>query len=466
MKEYYIQASPLEFLSILDIRMKEEAGEHGTMTVTGYIEDDKEEEYLARLTGEVWEKVEKAGKDGERQILLWGIVTGFSIESGYHQKQMTLQITTGSCLLDREEHLRAYQDSSATYEQIFTRILEGYPEGRALFHSPMGRTEGELILQYHETDWEFLKRLASRRNQFLTAEPARKGAEIAYALPIGRKAAFPEHQKYIMKKELEEYRKKKAGGLLQLREEDCLTCIVSCREHYRIGDYMDVSGRRLYIYRIDSRLAGGEMLHDCYLGTRAGMEVLRIQQAGMAGVSLDAIIRKVKEDKVQVDILEDENRGGETDIWYPYATVYSTPDGTGWYCMPEPGDRVRLTIPGREEGEAFVTSAVHMGTDSADRKDPAVKSFKSKYQKEVRFTPDSIVITNNKGTSIELTDREGIHIVSAHSVLLEASEDITVSSDTGSLIVAGTSSVNFTQGGTGIRLDKGISFTGGELKVQ
>ena len=208
------------------------------------------------------------------------------------------------------------------------------------------------------------------------------------------------------------------------------------------------------------------MLHDCYLGTGAGMEVPRIWRDEMTGASLDAMVTKVKEDKVQVEIIGDENRGQAADIWYPYATVYSTKDGTGWYCMPEPGDLVRLTIPGREEGEAFVISSVHMDTDSADRKDPAVKSFKSKYQKEVRFTPDSIVITNNQGTKIELTDREGVHIVSAHSVLLEAAEDITVSSDTGSLIVAGASSVNLTQGGTGIRLDKGISFNGGELKVQ
>lgn len=466
MKEYYILTEPLAFLSIQDIRMREEIGEHGTLTVTGYIEDEKEEEYLARLTGEVWEKVEKAGMDGERQVLFQGIVTDFSIESGYHQKQMTLQITTGSCLLDREEHLRAWQDSALSYEQIFDQIMEGYQEGKAVFHSPMGKTEGGLILQYHETDWQFLKRLASRKNQFLTAESAGTGARVDYALPQGRRADFPEEGKYTMRKELETYRQKKLRGLFHLKEEDSLICIVRCREHYRIGDYMDVQGRRLYIRRIDSRLEGGEMLHDCYLGTGAGMEVPRIWRDEMTGASLDAMVTKVKEDKVQVEIIGDENRGQAADIWYPYATVYSTKDGTGWYCMPEPGDLVRLTIPGREEGEAFVTSSVHMDTDSADRKDPAVKSFKSKYQKEVRFTPDSIVITNNQGTKIELTDREGVHIVSAHSVLLEAAEDITVSSDTGSLIVAGASSVNLTQGGTGIRLDKGISFNGGELKVQ
>ena len=162
----------------------------------------------------------------------------------------------------------------------------------------------------------------------------------------------------------------------------------------------------------------------------------------------------------------DENREQEINLWYPYATVYSTPDGTGWYCMPEIGDEVRLTIPGREEREAYVTSSVHLGTDSEDRKNPEEKVFKTKYQKEIRFTPDSIMITNNQGNWIKLQDQEGIQIVSSGILSLEASEDITISSDNGSLIAAGTTEVKLKQKGTSIKLDEGISFIGGELKVQ
>ena len=76
------------------------------------------------------------------------------------------------------------------------------------------------------------------------------------------------------------------------------------------------------------------------------------------------------------------------------------------------------------------------------------------------------MITNNKGTRIELTDREGIRIVSGHSIMLEAAEDILLNSDTGSMIIAGDASVNLRQKGTSIQLDKEISFIGGNLKIQ
>ena len=57
-------------------------------------------------------------------------------------------------------------------------------------------------------------------------------------------------------------------------------------------------------------------------------------------------------------------------------------------------------------------------------------------------------------------------MISEHSVVLEAAEDLTISSQSGSLMVAGTSSVSLQQKKTSIQLKKGISFTGGELKVQ
>ncbi len=65
--------------------------------------------------------------------------------------------------MDREEHLRSYQDGFKTYQQIFSEIATGYQESRVSFYSPLGDAEGKLILQYYETDWQFLKRLASRK---------------------------------------------------------------------------------------------------------------------------------------------------------------------------------------------------------------------------------------------------------------------------------------------------------------
>ncbi len=465
MREYNIRTSPVEFLDILELQMDEEVNCHGKVTILGHITDEQEEEYLALLTGKVWEQIQIIDKDGEVRILFSGIVTDFSIIYKNDQKKLMLEVMSGSFLMDEKKHLRSYQNPFMTYEQIFKEIVTGYKEAGISFVESWEEKIGELVLQYYETDWEFLKRVASRKHQFLVPNSHVKGVKLLYALPDGENFVFPEGDKYTVRKNLSGYREKLYQNM-SVSESDCLEYMVECREVHRIGDYTILYGEPFYIYKIHSRYQGGELIHFCHMKKKRGMEVPESYQIEMTGCALSAIVTGVKEDKVQVAIIEDENREQKIAIWYPYATVYSTPDGTGWYCMPELGDLVRLTIPEKIEKDAFVISSVHVETDSVDRKNPEHKVFKSKYQKEVRFTPNAIVITNNQGNRIEMVDEEGIHIVSAHSVVLEAEEDLTITSNTGSVLVAGASSVNFKQKGTSIQLDNDISFVGGNLKIQ
>ncbi|EOS25073.1 hypothetical protein C804_04763 [Lachnospiraceae bacterium A4] len=465
MREHNILTAPVEFLDILELQREEEVNQHGRMVLSGHITDEQEEEYLGLLTGSVWETVRAVGDDGEEKTIFSGIITDFSITEINDHKKMTLEMMTGSSLMDEKKHFRSYQNPMLTYGDIFKMILADYADAALSFSRPCDIAADELVLQYGETDWAFLKRLAGRNHQFLVPDSRIKGTRICISLPQGQPFEIPMGSRYTIKKDLSGYREKRYQGMA-VSEADCIDYIIQSRELYQIGDYTTIYGLKFYISQIHSRYERGELLHTYHLKREKGIEVSEPFNTDLIGCSLSAEVINVKEDKVQVKLIGDENTQQDINIWYPYATVYSTPDGTGWYCMPELGDRVRLVIPQQQEREAFVVSSVHVETNSADRSNPSHKSFKSKYQKEVRFTPDSIVITNNKGTRIELTDREGIHIVSGHSIMLEAAEDILLNSDTGSMIIAGDASVNLRQKGTSIQLDKEISFIGGNLKIQ
>ncbi len=466
MREYTIITEPICFLSILELETKEEINQHGYMRLGGYISDEEEEEYFNLLMGEIWEKVELIGREGEHSILFNGIVTDFCIDQINDQKKLTLTLRSGTWLMEEERHFRSWQDGNMTYEEIFKEVSLPYPKKSLVFNKSYERKTGEMVLQYEETDWSFLKRLASRSHGYLVADSRKEGCRLHYSIPRGKEILFLQEGKYRIKKDLEIYGRKKKNGLFHLTENDCLIYELESRENHRIGDYMMVYGRTFYLYKIEGCYQGGEMCYRYGFMQKKGLDVLAYGDKNYIGLCLKGEVIGVKENQVQVKLIGDENQKQEITFWYPYATVYSTPDGTGWYCMPEVGDQVRLTIPGMEEGEAYVTSSVHLDTDNEERKNPEEKVWKTKYKKEIRFTPDSIVITNNQGNRIELRDEEGIQIVSSGALSLEAAKDITISSDTGSLLAAGDTSVRFKQGGTSIQLDEGISFIGGELKVQ
>ena len=59
---------------------------------------------------------------------------------------------------------------------------------------------------------------------------------------------------------------------------------------------------------------------------------------------------------------------------------------------------------------------------------PDYKSFMNKQGKEVLLKPDSILITNNSGMSIELSDEEGISIISDKKIVFESEEAIELTS--------------------------------------
>ncbi|RAZ94354.1 hypothetical protein DK853_35600, partial [Klebsiella oxytoca] len=79
----------------------------------------------------------------------------------------------------------------------------------------------------------------------------------------------------------------------------------------------------------------------------------------MAGTGLLGRVTAVEGDQVQISLEKDENRENAGHKWFAFSTVYSSPDGTGWYCMPEVGDTVRLSFPSEQPMEGYVSSAVH-----------------------------------------------------------------------------------------------------------
>ncbi len=113
-----------------------------------------------------------------------------------------------------------------------------------------------------------------------------------------------------------------------------------------------------------------------------------------------------------------------------------------------------------QKHESLVISSVHKETDSA-RQNPEHKSFKTKYGKEILFTPDSILITNNQGMMVEMNDAEGITITSDKDIAIQAEGDMTIASGSDSLLVAAENTVQVKQGSTTMTLSDDIYFTDG-----
>ncbi len=468
MREYQIGIEPFEYTAVQDIKITRAVNEHAEASVTVQIRDGREEEYLGMLAGETWVRIiGTGGQDGDagavHTVLFHGIVTDFSFSHDSRGTTMYLALASGTVLMDLEPHFRVFQNENALCASIHEGITGAYPDGRATCtEGGSDRTRG-ILIQYRETDWEFLKRMAAASGRCLVPDALQKGVRYTVGLPEGTGRDIPaDHIRTRL--DMREYMEKTRGGMTWLCTGDMPELVVTDREICRIGDRMSYQGREYHICRIETAYRGGECLHTYHLRRKEALSPLPVSHGSITGCSFDASVTGVQRDRVQVEIAGDEWNARDGKAWFPYATVYSSPDGTGWYCMPEPGDSVRLHVPESEE-DSFVMSAVHRETDAA-RQNPDYKSFKTKYGKEILFTPDSILMTNNQGMMVEMNDSEGIMITSDRDIVVEAKENLTISSNSASLLIAAEDRLQVRQGGTSMTLSGDISFTGGEFRIQ
>lgn len=461
MRAVRLLVEPFEFISYLKIECKKELNQHGVLRITGLIKEEKGQEYMDAASRETWVKFKVISENNEVRRFFTGILTGLWMKKEGQTYTLTIEVMTGSFLLDIKHHVRSFQDSSLRYTEVVRACIKPI-DGSFDMLDKADKAIGKFLLQYKETDWEFMKRLASYMETVLIPEDSLPKPKVYFGyqdITINREV---QADSYYMEQDYEGYEKRCAAGDLNLKPADMVNYIVTTREIYGIGETVRFEGRDLVVGKITSWLEGQELYHEYHLHTKKHGFPVTIYNSDIAGVSLKGTVIAVEKTMVKIQIEEDENKTECGACWFDYATVYSTPDGTGWYCMPEIGDEVRLVMPDHVESHAYVASSVHLGS-SGNRTNPDNKSWKNKQNKEILFTPDALILRNNKGMMVELSDPEGVKIVSDKDIIVQADGDIQIKSQSAGINMSAGSSILMQQGAAKVRIDNDINISGGKI---
>lgn len=132
--------------------------------------------------------------------------------------------------------------------------------------------------------------------------------------------------------------------------------------------------------------------------------------------------------------------------------------------MPEIGDKIRLYFPAEQEKQAYAASAYHEGNASL-RTDPACKFWRNKEGKEIQLSPGKILLTNNNGTYIELSDAEGIKMVSEGTISIRANGTMFLTSTNSSIELSAPEKIKLKQGETEMELGGDLYLSGAQVKL-
>ena len=179
MRAVKLSVEPFEFIHIVELESERGLNRHGVLRLTGLISQEKEKEYLRKAETETWVSVKAVSEQEEEKRFFVGILTGLRIRKENQVSFLTLELETGSCLLDLKPHIRSFQDAGFRYNDIIGICMEA-AGGNYIMLEKQEEQPRKFFFQYRETDWEFLKRVASYAGIPLIPEDTVPGKNIYF----------------------------------------------------------------------------------------------------------------------------------------------------------------------------------------------------------------------------------------------------------------------------------------------
>ena len=339
----------------------QQVNEHGVLVLSGYLTNEEEHiifQQLLATNSAIGVTLEN--EDGNDEIWFNGIATESNIYTENDQKILELKLMTATCLMDHSVHFRTFQSQSTTYQSIVNTINKKYEGAKTITTIDGNKNIAHLVAQYRETDFAFAKRMASHFNTAII--PDARFAQPTYyiGLPKRNESVEINTTTFHAKKDLNAFFDKKGKGIGNISEMDTVFYEYKTRDVYTLGEVIRFNGKKLRVSKIISELEFSELMHTYTLCGDNGLLTPTVYNERLIGLSLKGRVCAVSKDQVEVSLDNDENKGKTGTRRYPYATPYSTPDGTGWYFMPEIDDQIIMHFPTEKEESVYVANSVYI----------------------------------------------------------------------------------------------------------
>jgi hypothetical protein len=385
-------------------------------------------------TEQIATKINDISIEADGNTLFNGRVTKCSIRSKENVFILEIEAKSYSYFMDIKKKCRSFQDKALSYEELFTLIMKEYGDGYIYDDISKGKKIPAMLLQYDETDWEFVKRLASHFYGPIYQEVTAKAPVLRVGFEGMKNLGKLENYNFCIKKDIEKYEKVEALGNKELIEQDAISYEIESYENYELGSNAVYQDNKLFMKEKQVVIEEGILIFHYKLTSKNGLAVEKLWNERITGLSLTGEVLNTDKDYVKVHLCIDEKQEESKAKQLKYTTMYAATSHAGWYCMPEKGDIVNVYFPSKDEQEAVSVNSIRENESDLEGIDTSTKLFRTADGKEIKFTTDAITITSsnssNKSTGerdityIELKEKEGIHIFSTKPVTIQSDDNL------------------------------------------
>lgn len=438
---------PFALSSVTKMKIKQGLNHHSRAWLEGTLQDQD----VHACSNLSWrENVTIRYEDGQsNQILFSGIPYGIKIKYK-GQANVSLELCSRSILMDDEKKTRSFQRKDKTYKALFRELVKANG-GDIIDYASASDVYDAPLIQYEETDWEFLKRVSSQIGVPVYPNPTGGIAQIYIGFGSNHVSVDSTTSETIKKRmgEYMEFRKNNASFM----ESDFLSFYINGVWDCSLGDKVTCEGRSLRVTGIEDSYEDGLLSRRCLLEIKEGITRKKCYQKGLKGASLKGTITAVETDRIRLRLDADGKVPEEKLHWYPWHR-------NDWFCMPEVGSKARLYIPGGDESQAYVADIIRPSEKkNSKNQKPENKCFVTKRGKGMEATPHSISFrASGKKLTMQLSDGSGIKIRSSKGIQINAGETFVCKAD--SIKIKSKEQIALATGSTSIVIDDLLQIKG------
>ncbi|TYQ16931.1 UNVERIFIED_CONTAM: hypothetical protein Cloal_3512 [Acetivibrio alkalicellulosi] len=408
-----------------ELKIEKKINEHGSVYFTALVPKGERDKYIQMTQSQT--PIEINHCDGT--CLFKGIATNIEVKSVRDVYYVKVEGVSHTFNMDIKLKRKSFQDKDMKYTQLIDEVMKDY-SGDYIDVVAKGKNIDKFIIQYDETDWEFLKRMSSHFNAPLVPDTYSDKPKFWFGTPEGGSKGDLEEYHYSVSKKIAQYRVSSQNYNKGIDEKDFIQYKIETDKILNLGDTVSFQSKSLYIYKAVSILKNGLLVHEYTMSPENRLSQDLSLNEKVVGASIEGEVIDIKEDNIRIHLEVDKDQSKDKAFWFPYSTFYTTEGETGWYCMPELKDKVKLYFPTNKEEEAIVINSIRRRTMGGDFiTDPDVKIFRTKYGKEIMFNKDEIMITGKDDEIlIRLIENEGIEIYSKKDIAIKADKGIKIES--------------------------------------
>ncbi len=360
----------------------------------------------------------------DNSILFSGKCQECSIKRDSIQKVdiLNIKLISHTIDLDKEKKSCSFQDCTMSYEQIMRQVLK--KDERILNYQCEPIYGNAPLIQYHETAWEFIRRMASRMNTVIY--PGYKESEPRISVGLRLPEEYQEMEVLELKKVFCEVFWQRRDIDTNLRRDDFVGYDITSYKDFDIGNGVVLENKKLFILEKRMCFSNDEIIFHYRIGKLPMVVLHRYDNQKFSGMSVRGNVLSVTKETVRLKFDFDK----EQEIAKAYDYPWMPETGNAMYLMPQVGTIVHVYFKNAKEESAVVINCVrengtiHGKLTNGNEKYLTDETGKQMFLKEKSLgfvnerTEDGITV--NDESPILASSQKCISLVSAKNINLEA----------------------------------------------